>query len=79
MKTLFLLFKSYTLLQANFLGQRGLLEDDFSLRVLDSMSFITFVADRGPPYRVCDIFDEVILLCFLVKCSCSNNNKVAVV
>lgn len=23
------------------------------------MSFGTFVADRGPPYRICDIFDEV--------------------
>lgn len=23
------------------------------------MSFNTFVTERGPPYRVCDVFDEV--------------------
>ena len=46
--------------QATFLGQRGLVEDDFSTRVLDSMCFSTYVADRGPPYRICDLFDEVI-------------------
>ena len=45
--------------QANFLGHRGLVEDDFTLKVLDSMCFNTFVAERGPPYRACDIFDEV--------------------
>jgi len=46
-------------MQANFLGHRNLVDDDFTTRVLDSMSFSTFVAERGPPYRVCDIFDEV--------------------
>ncbi|KAI0213842.1 Myotubularin-related protein 13 [Lamellibrachia satsuma] len=45
--------------KANFLGHRGLVEDDFTLKVLDSMCFNTFVAERGPPYRACDIFDEV--------------------
>ena len=45
--------------QANFLGHRGLIEDDFTTRVLDSMSFSTFVAERGPPFRVTDMFDEV--------------------
>ena len=35
------------------------MEDDFTLKVLDSMCFNTFVAERGPPYRACDIFDEV--------------------
>ena len=35
------------------------MDDEFTTRVLDSMSFSTFVAERGPPYRVCDIFDEV--------------------
>jgi len=46
-------------MQANFLGHRDLVDDEFTTRVLDSMSFSTFVAERGPPYRVCDIFDEV--------------------
>jgi len=45
--------------QANFLGHRNLVDDEFTTRVLDSMSFSTFVAERGPPYRVCDMFDEV--------------------
>ena len=48
--------------QANFLGHRGLIEDDFTTRVLDSMSFSTFVAERGPPFRVTDLFDEVYYL-----------------
>ena len=48
-----------TCVKANFLGHRGLVDDDFISRVLDSMSFNTFVGERGPPYRVCDIFDEV--------------------
>ena len=47
------------LFQANFLGERGMVEDEFVTRVLDSMCFSTFVHERGPPYRVCDIFDEV--------------------
>jgi len=46
-------------MQANFLGHRNLVDDEFTVRVLDSMSFSTFVAERGAPYRVCDIFDEV--------------------
>jgi myotubularin-related protein 5/13 len=29
------------------------------LRVLDSMSFHKFIEERGPPFRSCDIFDEV--------------------
>ncbi|XP_048241880.1 myotubularin-related protein 13-like isoform X3 [Haliotis rufescens] len=45
--------------KASFLGQRGMVDDDFILRVLDGMGFGAFVAERGPPYRVCDIFDEV--------------------
>ena len=45
--------------QASFLGHKGLVEDDFILKVLDGMGFNTFVSERGPPYRVCDIFDEV--------------------
>ncbi|XP_052797634.1 myotubularin-related protein 13-like isoform X4 [Mya arenaria] len=45
--------------KASFLGHKGLVEDDFILKVLSGMSFNTFVSERGPPYRVCDIFDEV--------------------
>ncbi|XP_052823707.1 myotubularin-related protein 13 isoform X6 [Octopus bimaculoides] len=45
--------------KAYFLGQRAMVDDEFACRVLDCMSFSTFVAERGPPYRVCDIFDEV--------------------
>ncbi|XP_070199867.1 myotubularin-related protein 13-like isoform X2 [Littorina saxatilis] len=45
--------------KASFLGHRGMVEDEFALRVLEGMGFGAFVAERGPPYRVCDIFDEV--------------------
>lgn len=41
------------------MGLRCFQEDDFMSRLLDSMSFQSFVADRGVPYRVCDLFDEV--------------------
>ncbi|XP_052225213.1 myotubularin-related protein 13-like isoform X3 [Dreissena polymorpha] len=45
--------------KASFLGHKGMVEEDFILKVLNGMSFNTFVSERGPPYRVCDIFDEV--------------------
>ncbi|CAG2192244.1 MTMR5_13 [Mytilus edulis] len=45
--------------KANFLCNRGFIEDDFLVRVLDCMAFGGFVQERGPPYRVCDIFDEI--------------------
>ncbi|XP_076471850.1 myotubularin-related protein 13-like isoform X2 [Babylonia areolata] len=45
--------------KADFLGQRGMVEDQFVMRVFEGMGFSAFVAERGPPYRVCDIFDEV--------------------
>ncbi|CAH1786112.1 unnamed protein product [Owenia fusiformis] len=45
--------------KANFLGHRGLVEDDFMTKMLDSMCFSAFVSERGPPYRICDIYDEV--------------------
>ena len=35
------------------------MEEDFTLRVLEGMGFNSFVSERGPSYRVCDIFDEV--------------------
>lgn len=46
-------------LQTAFLGQRGLFENDFLTKVLDGMAFAGFVSERGPPYRACDLFDEV--------------------
>lgn len=34
-------------------------ETMFWLQVLESISFLSFVASRGPPYRSCDLFDQV--------------------
>uniref|UniRef100_A0ABM0M8D4 LOW QUALITY PROTEIN: myotubularin-related protein 13-like n=1 Tax=Saccoglossus kowalevskii TaxID=10224 RepID=A0ABM0M8D4_SACKO len=42
-----------------FLFERGLAGDDLLQKVLSGMSFNTFVQERGPPFRICDIFDEV--------------------
>uniref|UniRef100_A0A672NUA9 SET binding factor 2 n=1 Tax=Sinocyclocheilus grahami TaxID=75366 RepID=A0A672NUA9_SINGR len=47
---------------AAFLGQRGLIENDFLTKVLDGMAFAGFVSERGPPYRACDLFDELVAL-----------------
>lgn len=46
-------------MQAAFLGQRGLTEDDFLTKVLEGMAFAGFVTERGAPYRPIDLFDEV--------------------
>ncbi|XP_062869602.1 myotubularin-related protein 13 isoform X2 [Trichomycterus rosablanca] len=48
--------------KAAFLGQRGLIENDFLPKVLDGMAFAGFVSERGPPYRACDLFDELVAL-----------------
>uniref|UniRef100_A0A8C3VGN4 SET binding factor 2 n=1 Tax=Catharus ustulatus TaxID=91951 RepID=A0A8C3VGN4_CATUS len=45
--------------KAAFLGQRGLIENDFLTKVLNGMAFAGFVSERGPPFRTCDLFDEV--------------------
>lgn len=45
--------------QAAFLGERGLTECEFTTRVLDCMFFTGFVQDRGAPWRVCDLWDEL--------------------
>ncbi|XP_067352560.1 myotubularin-related protein 13 isoform X2 [Channa argus] len=45
-----------------FLDQRGLIENDFLTKVLDGMAFAGFVSERGPPYRACDLFDELVAL-----------------
>uniref|UniRef100_H9GCL9 Uncharacterized protein n=1 Tax=Anolis carolinensis TaxID=28377 RepID=H9GCL9_ANOCA len=46
--------------KAAFLGQRGLVEDDFLPKVLEGMAFAGFVTERGPPYRETDVFDELV-------------------
>uniref|UniRef100_A0A3P8YI32 SET binding factor 2 n=1 Tax=Esox lucius TaxID=8010 RepID=A0A3P8YI32_ESOLU len=46
--------------KAAFLGQRGLIENDFLTKVLEGMAFAGFVSERGPPYRACDLFDELV-------------------
>lgn len=45
--------------KAGFLGERGLVECEFTTRVLDSMFFTGFVMERGPPWRPCDHWDEI--------------------
>lgn len=42
-----------------FLGERSLTDCDFSTRVLDCMFFTGFVSERGPPWRPCDVWDEL--------------------
>ncbi|XP_025071226.1 myotubularin-related protein 5 isoform X4 [Alligator sinensis] len=46
--------------KAAFLGQRGLVEDDFLTKVLEGMAFAGFVTERGAPYRPIDLFDELV-------------------
>ncbi|KAI5738379.1 hypothetical protein M8J77_006210 [Diaphorina citri] len=45
--------------KAAFLGERGLIDCDFTTRVLDCMFFASFVSERGPPWRPCDQWDEL--------------------
>lgn len=45
--------------KAAFLGERNLKDCDFTTRVLDCMFFTSFVAERGPPWRTCDVWDEL--------------------
>lgn len=45
--------------KAAFLGERNLKDCDFTTRVLDCMFFTSFVAERGPPWRPCDVWDEL--------------------
>ncbi|XP_013171380.1 PREDICTED: myotubularin-related protein 5 [Papilio xuthus] len=46
--------------KAGFLGSRGLAACPFAVRLLDSMFFNGLVAERGPPWRPTDIFDELV-------------------
>jgi hypothetical protein len=63
-KVIFVSFeiKYFCSFQASFLGHHRLVNDEFMLRVLDSMSFHKFTEERGPPFRSCDIFDDVYAL-----------------
>ena len=42
------------------------MDDEFANKVLDSMSFGTFVAERGSPHRACDVFDQVTYACNVI-------------
>lgn len=46
-------------MQSAFLGERNLTDCEFTQRVLDCMFFTGFVAERGPPWRPCDVWDEL--------------------
>ncbi|GBP59985.1 Myotubularin-related protein 13 [Eumeta japonica] len=46
--------------KAGFTGARGLAQCQFTQRLLDSMFFNGFVAERGPPWRPTDIWDELV-------------------
>ncbi|CAG4990346.1 unnamed protein product [Colias eurytheme] len=46
--------------KAGFLGARGLSQCPFAERLLDSMFFNGLVAERGPPWRPTDIWDELV-------------------
>ena len=45
--------------KASFLGMRNLCDCEFTKRLLNCMFFNPFVSDRGPPWRPCDLFDQV--------------------
>jgi myotubularin-related protein 5/13 len=45
--------------KAAFLGERALMDCDFATRILDSKFFTEFVSERGPPWRPCDVWDEL--------------------
>lgn len=45
--------------KAAFLGERNLKDCEFTTRVLDCMFFTSFVSERGPPWRPCDVWDEL--------------------
>ena len=46
--------------KAAFLGMRNLSQDcDFMAKFLECMFFSEFISSRGPPWRRCDIFDDL--------------------
>jgi myotubularin-related protein 5/13 len=48
-----------TFKKAAFLGHRGLVGCNFTTRLLNSIFFNNFVAERGSPWRICDVWDVV--------------------
>lgn len=48
-----------TFQKALFLGQRSLVDNEFIVRLLDSMCFNSFVQERGLPFRPVDLFDQL--------------------
>ena len=54
------------------------MDDEFANKVLDSMSFGTFVAERGSPHRACDVFDQVTCACNVIdQVTCSFETRAA--
>ena len=45
--------------QASFLGLRNMTDCEFTKRLLNCMFFNTFVSERGPAWRACDLFDDL--------------------
>lgn len=45
--------------KASFLGLRNQCDSEFTKRLLNCMFFSTFVSERGPPWRPCDVFDDL--------------------
>jgi hypothetical protein len=45
--------------KAAFLGMRSPSESEFIKRLTNCMFFNTLVSDRGPPWRQCDVFDDL--------------------
>ena len=45
--------------KAAFLGMRSPNESDFIKRLTNSMFFNALISERGPPWRHCDVFDEL--------------------
>ncbi|XP_048585296.1 myotubularin-related protein 13 isoform X2 [Nematostella vectensis] len=63
--------------KARFLEQRGMIGDDFFSKVLESMSFSQFVATRGPPYRTCDLFDQLTAeVETMITSECDNDGEI---
>ena len=42
-----------------FLGSRNLVENEFTVKLINSMFFNTFIQERGLPYRYVDLFDNL--------------------
>jgi len=45
--------------RAAFLGTRSPVDSEFTKRLLNCMFFNAFVSERGPPWRICDVFDDL--------------------